>query len=255
MDLAGKVAVVTGGNSGIGEAIVQGLAAAGASVVIDYVARPEDTADLVKEISAAGGKALGADADVSTIAGIDKLISAAKKEFGQLDIFVNNAGIETRQGLLDLDEDSFDKVISVNLKSAVFGTQRAAQTFVDQGSGGVVINVSSVHEDWPMPGNLAYCVSKGGMRMLTRTAGVELGPHGVRVVNVAPGAVATPINAKTMQDDSLREKLEDSIPLRKVADPAEIARVVAFVASGDADYVTATSVFVDGGIMQGGPGL
>jgi len=255
MDLAGKVAVVTGGNSGIGEAIVQGLAAAGASVVIDYVARPEDTADLVKEISAAGGKALGADADVSTIAGIDKLISAAKKEFGQLDIFVNNAGIETRQGLLDLDEDSFDKVISVNLKSAVFGTQRAAQTFVDQGSGGVVINVSSVHEDWPMPGNLAYCVSKGGMRMLTRTAGVELGPHRVRVVNVAPGAVATPINAKTMQDDSLREKLEDSIPLRKVADPAEIARVVAFVASGDADYMTATTVFVDGGIMQGGPGL
>ena len=255
MDLAGKVAVVTGGNSGIGEAIVRGLAAAGASVVIDYVARPEDTADLVKEISAAGGKALGADADVSTIAGIDKLISAAKKEFGQLDIFVNNAGIETRQGLLDLDEDSFDKVISVNLKSAVFGTQRAAQTFIDQGSGGVVINVSSVHEDWPMPGNLAYCVSKGGMRMLTRTAGVELGPHGVRVVNVAPGAVATPINAKTMQDDSLREKLEDSIPLRKVADPAEIARVVAFVASGDADYMTATTVFVDGGIMQGGPGL
>ncbi|MGN7797642.1 SDR family NAD(P)-dependent oxidoreductase [Leifsonia sp. 22587] len=255
MDLAGKVAVVTGGNSGIGEAIVQGLAAAGASVVIDYVARPEDTADLVKEISAAGGKALGAGADVSTIAGIDKLISAAKKEFGQLDIFVNNAGIETRQGLLDLDEDSFDKVISVNLKSAVFGTQRAAQTFIDQGSGGVVINVSSVHEDWPMPGNLAYCVSKGGMRMLTRTAGVELGPHGVRVVNVAPGAVATPINAKTMQDDSLREKLQDSIPLRKVADPAEIARVVAFVASGDADYMTATTVFVDGGIMQGGPGL
>lgn len=255
MDLAGKVAVVTGGNSGIGAAIVRGLAAAGASVVIDYVARPEDTADLVKEISAAGGKALGADADVSTTAGIDKLISTAKNEFGQLDIFVNNAGIETRQGLLDLDEDSFDKVISVNLKSAVFGTQRAAQTFIDQGSGGVVINVSSVHEDWPMPGNLAYCVSKGGMRMLTRTAGVELGPHGVRVVNVAPGAVATPINAQTMQDDSLREKLEDSIPLRKVADPAEISRVVAFVASAGGDYMTATTVFVDGGIMQGGPGL
>ncbi|WP_374008514.1 SDR family NAD(P)-dependent oxidoreductase [Leifsonia sp. LS-T14] len=255
MDLAGKVAVVTGGNSGIGEAIVRRLCAAGASVVIDYVARPEDTADLVKEISAAGGKALGADADVSTTAGIDKLISTAKREFGRLDIYVNNAGIETRQGLLELDEDSFDKVISVNLKSAVFGTQRAAQAFIDQGSGGIVVNVSSVHEDWPMPGNLAYCVSKGGMRMLTRTAGVELGPHGVRVVNVAPGAVTTPINTKTMQDDSLREKLEDSIPLRKVADPAEIARVVAFVSSGDADYMTATTVFVDGGIMQGGPGL
>jgi glucose 1-dehydrogenase len=255
MNLNGKAAVVTGGNSGIGAAIVRAFAAAGASVVIDYVSQPEDAADLVKEITAAGGQAIGVEADITSQVGIDKLISTAKTEFGRLDAFVNNAGVEKRHNLLELDEDTYDEVLAVNLKSAVFGTQRAAQAYIDQGSGGVIVNVSSVHEDWPMPGNLAYCVSKGGVRMLARTAGVELGPHGIRVVNVAPGAVATPINDETMKDDSLRQQLENSIPLRAVADPAEIARVVAFIASDEAKYVTATTVFVDGGIMHAGGGL
>lgn len=255
MELQGKSVVVTGGNSGIGAAIVRSLAAAGAAVVIDYVAHPEDAADLVKDITADGGRAIGVEADITTVAGIDKLIGTAVDEFGRLDAFVNNAGIETRHSLLELDEQTFEKVTAVNLKSAVFGTQRAAKRFIDQGSGGVVVNVSSVHEDWPMPGNLAYCVSKGGMRMLTRTAGVELGPQGVRVVSVAPGAVNTPINAATMKDDALRQKLENSIPLRQVADPAEIGDVVAFVISDAARYMTATTVFVDGGIMHGSVGL
>lgn len=255
MELQGKSVVVTGGNSGIGAAIVRSLAAAGAAVVIDYVAHPEDAADLVKDITADGGRAIGVEADITTVAGIDKLIGTAVDEFGRLDAFVNNAGIETRHSLLELDEETFEKVTAVNLKSAVFGTQRAAKRFIDQGSGGVVVNVSSVHEDWPMPGNLAYCVSKGGMRMLTRTAGVELGPQGVRVVSVAPGAVNTPINAATMKDDALRQKLENSIPLRQVADPAEIGDVVAFVISDAARYMTATTVFVDGGIMHGSVGL
>lgn len=255
MELQGKSVVVTGGNSGIGAAIVRSLAGAGAAVVIDYVAHPEDAADLVKEITADGGRAIGVEADITTVAGIDKLIGTAVDEFGRLDAFVNNAGIETRNSLLELDEETFEKVTAVNLKSAVFGTQRAAKRFIDQGSGGVVVNVSSVHEDWPMPGNLAYCVSKGGMRMLTRTAGVELGPQGVRVVSVAPGAVNTPINADTMKDDALRQKLENSIPLRQVADPAEIGDVVAFVISDAARYMTATTVFVDGGIMHGSVGL
>ena len=255
MDLHGKSVVVTGGNSGIGAAIVRSLAAAGAAVVIDYVAQPEDTADLVKDIVAAGGRAIGVEADVTTAAGIDKLIGTAVDEFGQLDAFVNNAGIEKRHTLLEVDEETFAKVMAVNLTSAVFGTQRAAKRFIEQGTGGVVVNVSSVHEDWPMPGNLSYCVSKGGMRMLTRTAGVELGPQGVRVVSVAPGAVDTPINEATMKDDALRQKLENSIPLRTVADPSEIGGVVAFVISDEAKYMTATTVFVDGGIMQGSVGL
>jgi glucose 1-dehydrogenase len=255
VELQGKSVVVTGGNSGIGAAIVRSLAREGASVVIDYVSHPEDAADLVQEITRAGGRAIGVEADVTTSAGIDKLIGAAVDEFGRLDAFVNNAGIETRHSLLELDEETFEKVTAVNLKSAVFGTQRAAKRFLEQGTGGVVVNVSSVHEDWPMPGNLAYCVSKGGMRMLTRTAGVELGPQGVRVVSVAPGAVNTPINAATMKDDALRQKLENSIPLRQVAEPSEIGDVVAFVISDAARYMTATTVFVDGGIMHGSVGL
>jgi len=255
VDLSGKSVVVTGANSGIGAAIVRALAAAGAGVVIDYVSRPEDAAELVQDITAGGGKAIGVEADVSTVAGIDKLIATAVDEFGRLDAFVNNAGIEERHSILEVEEDAFEKIMNVNLKSAVFGTKRAAQRFLEQGSGGVVVNVSSVHEDWPMPGNLSYCVSKGGMRMLTRTAGVELGPQGVRVVSVAPGAVNTPINAETMKDDSLRQKLENSIPLREVADPSEIGNVVAFVVSDQARYLTATTVFVDGGIMQGSVGL
>ena len=255
MELTGKSAVVTGGNTGIGAGIVRALAEAGTAVVIDYVAQPEDAADLVQEIVDKGGKAIGVDADVSTVTGIDKLISTAVDEFGHLDAFVNNAGVEKRHSILEIEEDTYDEVMSVNLKSAVFGTKRAAQHFIEQGSGGVVINISSVHEDWPMPGNISYCISKGGMRMLTRTAGVELGPHGIRVVNVAPGAVNTPINAQTMKDDALREKLEASIPLRQVADPSEIGGVVAFLLSDKARYMTATTVFVDGGIMQDSVGL
>ncbi|MGO4592600.1 SDR family NAD(P)-dependent oxidoreductase [Leifsonia sp. 2TAF2] len=255
MNLNGKSVVVTGGNTGIGAAIVRALAASGAAVVIDYVSRPEDAADLVKTITASGGRAVGVEADVSSVAGIDKLIQTAVDEFGQLDAFVNNAGIEKRHSLLEVDEQTFDQVMAVDLKSAVFGTQRAAKRFIEQGRGGIVVNISSVHEDWPMPGNLSYCVAKGGMRMLTRAAGVELGPQGVRVVNVAPGAVDTPINAQTMKDDSLRQTLEDSIPLRKVAEPNQIGEVVAFVISDAGSYLTATTVFVDGGIMHGSVGL
>ena len=127
-------------------------------------------------------------------------------------MLVNNAGIESRTSLLDTAEDDYDRVMAVNLKSAFFATQYAAKQFIAQGGGGVVINVSSVHEDWPMPGNSVYCVSKGGMRMLGRNRGVELGPHGIRVVNVCPGAVATPINRSTLDDPDKLKRLTDAIP-------------------------------------------
>jgi glucose 1-dehydrogenase len=170
-------------------------------------------------------------------------------------VLVNNAGIETRTALLDTSEDDFDKVVAVNLKSAFFGTKLAARQFVAQGGGGLVLNISSVHEDWPMPGNIAYCVSKGGIRMLTRTAGVELGEHGIRVVNIAPGAVSTPINTSTENDPEKLAKLNAAIPLGRMAQSSEIADVVVFLASGKAGYMTATTVVVDGGIMQGSVGL
>ncbi len=255
MNLKDKVAIVTGGNSGIGLAIVLELARQGANIVIDYIAHPEATEDLEKQVHALGDKVIGVMADVSRVDQLQNLVDAAVKEFGRVDIMVNNAGVETRTSVLDTTEQQFEKVMNINLKSAFFGTQLAARQMIKQGGGGRIINITSVHEDWPMPGNTAYCLSKGGMRMLTRTAGVELAPHNILVVGVGPGAVATPINLVTMNDPALLKKLDDAIPLGRMAKPEEIAKVVAFLAGDGATYITATTIFADGGIMQSSPGL
>jgi glucose 1-dehydrogenase len=256
MSLQGKVAIVTGGNSGIGKAVVLELAAQGASIVIDYVSHPEATEELEKQLAALGeDQVIGVDADVSKVADLQMLVDTAVKRFGRLDIMVNNAGVETRTSVLDTTEEQYEKVLDINLKSAFFGTQVAAKQMIEQGGGGRIINISSVHEDWPMPGNTAYCLSKGGMRMLTRTAGVELGPHGITVVGVGPGAVATPINTSTMNDPEAMKTLDAAIPLGRMAQPEEIAATVAFLATDDAAYLTATTVFADGGIMHSSPGL
>ena len=255
MSLKNKVAVVTGGNSGIGKAIALELARQGTSIVIDYVSHPEATEGLEKQIVSLGGQAIGVQADVSKLPELQGLIETTVARLGRIDIMVNNAGIESRTSVLDTTEEQYDKVLDVNLKSAFFGTQFAARQMIKQGSGGRIINITSVHEDWPMPGNAAYCVSKGGMRMLTRTAGVELAPHGILVVGVGPGAIATPINLSTINDPVLLEKLKAAIPLGRIAKPEEIASVVAFLAGDAASYITATTIFADGGIMQSSPGL
>ncbi len=171
MTLKGKVAIVTGGNTGIGKAVALALAEQGANVVIDYVSNEQATEDLEKQIVALGDQAIGVDADVSKVADLQMLIDKAVEAMGRLDIMVNNAGIETRTSVLDTTEAQYEKVMEINLKSAFFGTQIAAKQMIAQGGGGRIINMTSVHEDWPMPGNAAYCLSKGGMRMLTRQAG------------------------------------------------------------------------------------
>ena len=255
MTLKGKVAIVTGGNSGIGKAVALGLARIGAGIVIDYIAHPEATEALEREIVALGDVAIGVDADVSKVTDLQRLVDTAVAKFGRVDIMVNNAGVETRTSVLNTTESDFDKVLSINLKSAFFGTQIAARQMIKQGGGGRIINITSVHEDWPMPGNTAYCLAKGGMRMLTRTAGVELAPHAITVVGVGPGAVATPINLSTMKDPALLAKLNAAIPLGRMAQPEEIANVVVFLAGEGASYLTATTIFADGGIMQGSVGL
>jgi glucose 1-dehydrogenase len=255
MSLQNKVAIVTGGNSGIGQSIVLALAQQGANIVIDYVVHPEATAALEQQIVKLGDQSIGVDADVSQPADLHKLVDAAVSKFGRLDIMVNNAGIETRTSVLDTTEEQYDSVMAINLKSAFFGTQIAAQQMIKQGGGGRIINITSVHEDWPMPGNTAYCLSKGGMRMLTRTAGVELAPHNVLVVGVGPGAVATPINLSTMDDPAKLSKLDAAIPLGRMARPDEIASVVAFLAGDGASYLAATTIFADGGLMQSSVGL
>ena len=255
MSLKGKVAIVTGGNSGIGMAIVLELARQGANLAIDYIAHPEATEALEKRVAALGDQVIGVDADVSKVADLERLIDNTVKKFGRLDVMVNNAGVETRTSVLETTESQYDKVMGINLKSAFFGTQLAAKQMILQGSGGHIINITSVHEDWPMPNNTAYCVSKGGMRMLTRTAGVELASHNILVVGVGPGAVATPINLSTMQNPKLMKKLDDAIPLGRMARPQEIGSIVAFVASDGASYMAATTVFADGGLMHSSPGL
>ena len=255
MNLKGKVAIVTGGNSGIGMAIVLELARQGANIVIDYVTHPETAEALEKQVVALGDQAIGIEADVSKVDDIQKMVDYAVSKFGRLDILVNNAGIETRSSILDTTEEQYQKVMDVNLKSAFFGTQIAARQMIKQGSGGRIINISSVHEDWPMPGNTPYCLSKGGMRMLTRTAGLELAKHNILVVGVGPGAVATPINQSVLQDPAKMNDLDSTIPLGRIANPDEIATVVAFLAGDGANYMTATTVFVDGGLMHASSGL
>ena len=161
---------------------------------------PSATEALEQEIVALGDRVIGVEADVSKLDDLQKLVASAVENFGHVDIMVNNAGVETRTSILDTTEEQYEKVLEINLKSAFFGTQLAAQQMIKQGGGGRIINITSIREDWPMPGNTAYCLSKGGMRMLTRTAAVELAPHNILVVGVAPGAVATPINLSTMTD-------------------------------------------------------
>jgi len=255
MDLKNKVAIVTGGNSGIGEAIVLELARQGANIVIDYVVNPQATEALEQQIARLGGQSIGVEADVSKPGDLQKVVDAAVSRFGRLDIMVNNAGIETRTSVLDTTEAQYDAVMSINLKSAFFGTQIAARQMIKQGGGGRIVNITSVHEDWPMPGNSAYCLAKGGMRMLTRTAGLELARHNILVVGVGPGAVATPINVGTMNDPAKLAQLNAAIPLGRMARPEEIASVVGFLAGGGASYLTATTVFADGGIMHSSVGL
>ncbi len=254
-ELAGKVAIVTGGNTGIGRAVVMALAGQGANVVIDFVSNEQAEEELERQIAGLGEQAVGIEADVSKIEDLQRMVDTAVSAFGRLDVMVNNAGIETRTSVLDTTEAQFEKVMAVNLKSAFFGTQLAAKQMIAQGGGGRIINMTSVHEDWPMPGNTAYCLSKGGMRMLTRTAGVELAPHNVLVVGVGPGAVNTPINAQTIADPAALAKLDSAIPIGRMAEPEEIASIVAFLAGDGASYLTATTIFADGGIMQSSPGL
>ncbi len=255
--LKGKTVIVTGGATGIGAAIATSAARAGANVIVDYVVSPEQAQAFARELGGLdhGGSVEAFEADVSKVDEVQTLVAEAVKRYGHLDVLVNNAGIETRHSLLETTEADYDRVLGIDLKGAFFAAQAAARQFVAQGGGGVIVNISSVHEDWPMPGNAAYCVAKGGMRMLTRNAAVELGEHGIRVVGVAPGAVDTPINARTSADPAAMKRLDAAIPLGRMAEPEQIGDVVAFLASDAASYVTATTVVVDGGLMQSSPGL
>jgi glucose 1-dehydrogenase len=250
MRLQDKVAIVTGAATGIGRAIATEMVREGAHVVIDYVG-PSDRADeLVRALQTVNGSATAVAADVSDAAQVDMLVEHAVKTFGRIDIFVNNAGIEHEFPFLETPKSEWDKVIAVNLTGPFLCSQRAAKQMVVQGGGGRIINISSVHEDLPMPTNSPYCAAKGGLRMLMRTIAVELAPHGITVNNVAPGAIDTPMDAPLEADKTKMNTLLDEIPLRRMGKPQEVAALCVFLASDAAAYITGSTYVIDGGMMR-----
>ena len=255
MRLENKVAVITGSSSGIGSAIALAFAEEGATVAVDYRSHPGEAKEIVDQVESSGGKAISVHADVSSPEDVKNLIQKAVEEFGRLDVMVNNAGTEEKIPFLETPLDVWNRIISVNLTGAWLGCQEAARQIVNQGGSGRIINVSSVHEDLPMPTNSPYCAAKGGLRMLMRTIAVELAPHNITVNNVAPGAVDTPMDAPLKEDANQMQKLLSEIPLRRMGRPAEVASLVVYLASDDTAYVTGSTFVIDGGMMRQSGGL
>jgi glucose 1-dehydrogenase len=248
--LEGKVAVVTGSGSGIGQAIAERLAQEGADCVIDYRDHIEQAQATADKIHAAGGKAIMVRADVTSIPDCNTLIDTAWQQLGSCDILVNNAGVEKGADFWDVTEADFDFVMNVNFKGAFFLTQAFVRKLRDAKKPGRVINISSVHEDMVFPHFATYCASKGAMRMLMRDLCVELGPLGITVNNIAPGAINTPINTSLLADKPKLDALLANIPLGRLGKPEEVAGVAAFLASDDGAYVTGSTYFLDGGLIR-----
>ncbi len=246
----GKVAIVTGSGSGIGQSIAIRLGSEGAAVVIDYRNHLEGAQDTRNKIQAAGGKAILVQADVTKIADVQNLVEQAWQQLGGCDILVNNAGVERHNAFVDSTEEDYDLVLATNLKGPYFLTQRFAQKLIAAKKPGRVINISSVHEDMVFPNFASYCAAKGGMRMLMRDLAVELGPVGITVNDVAPGAINTPINASLLADKPKLDALLNNIPLGRLGTPEEVAALVAFLASDEAAYVTGSTYVLDGGLMR-----
>lgn len=250
MQLAGKAAVVTGASSGIGQAIAIAFGKEGAAVAVNFARDAEGADSTVKEIEDSGGKAIALQADVSKEDDVKNLVGRAVEEFGRLDVMVNNAGVEYKMPFLETPLETWEKVIAVNLTGPWLGCQEAARQMVSQGRPGRIINVSSVHEDLPMPTNSPYCAAKGGLRMLTRTIAVELAPHDITVNNIAPGAIETPMDAKLEQDPNQMNALLAEIPLGRMGKPEEVAGLALYLASDASAYTTGSTLFVDGGMIR-----
>ena len=250
MRLEGRVAVVTGAATGIGQAIAVAFAAEGARVVVDYVGAASSADETLGKIHAAGGECISVAADVSDAAAVHGLVQAAVDAYGRLDVLVNNAGIEKKAAFVDFPLETWNKIVAVNLTGPFLCAQAAARQMILQGQGGRIINISSIHEDMTMPTNAPYCATKGGLRMLMRTIAVELAQHKITVNNIGPGATYTPIDADVIADPKLNAEILAGIPMGRWGTPEEVAKVAVFLASEDAGYVTGSTYFVDGGMMR-----
>ena len=249
MKLEGQVALVTGSSQGIGQAIAIRLAEEGANIVIDYRSHPEGAEETKAKVEATGRTGLVVKADLGVVSDIRQMVAEGIQQFGKLDILVNNAGLEKNASFWDVTEQDYDNVLNVNLKGVFFATQAIVQHFRETQRRGKIINISSVHEELPFPHFTSYCASKGGVKMLMRNLAVELGPLGITVNNVAPGAIETPINKSLLEDKEKLNAVLHNIPLGRLGQPNDVASLVAFLASSDADYITGSTFFVDGGLL------
>jgi len=246
MDLDGKVAVVTGAGSGIGYSIAERLAGEGAAVCVNYLGYEDEAKALAQRLP----KGIAVKADVSKAAEVQAMVDATVKTFGTIDVLINNAGLERSVPFLDIDEATWDLMLDVDLKGAFFCAQACGRVMRDSGRGGSIVNISSIHEDVPFPGFTPYCAAKGGLRMLMRNAAIELAPYNIRVNNVAPGAIATPINADTLNHPERVAMLKQIVPLMRMGKPEEVAEVALFLASDRSSYVTGSTYYVDGGMVR-----
>lgn len=247
--LAGKVAAVTGGDQGIGRAIAERLAQDGADVAICYRKNKKGADEVVAAIAATKRRAAAFQADVGIVADGQRFITEAVAALGKVDILINNAGLEKRADFWDVTEEDFNAVLNVNLKGMFFVTQAVVRHLRQTGRPGKIINISSVHEELPFPHFASYCASKGGIKMLTRNLAIELAPNKITINSIAPGAIETPINTKLLNDPVKLKELLENIPLGRLGKPEDVAGIASFLASGDSDYVTGTTFFVDGGLL------
>ena len=248
--LEGRAALVTGADRGIGKGIALVLAAAGCRVAINYLDTPEHANAAIAEITALGGEAIAVQGDVRSAASVDRMFAEATRGLGRLDLHVNNAGVQTWKPLLDVTEEEWDFVIDTNLKGCFLCTQRAARYMKDQG-GGSIVNIGSGCNKIAFPDLVAYTASKGGIEMLTKVSAVELGPYQIRVNCVAPGAVE--VERTRLEDPDYAGTWGRITPLGRVGQPADIGRVVAFLAGPESEFVTGQTIWVDGGMYARAP--
>jgi len=248
--LQGKVAIVTGSGSGIGQGIAKRLGCEGARVLINYRGSEAGADETRSAIEACGGQSEVVQGDVTKMDDLRKLVDTAWTRFGSADILVNNAGLEIRSDFWDTKEEDYDRQMAVNLRGPYFLAQAFVRRLRDAKMPGRIINISSVHEDMAFPGFTAYCCSKGGMRMMMHNLAVELGPLGITINNIAPGAIVTPINKSLLADKVKLDSLLANIPLGRLGQVDDVAGMVAFLASDDASYVTGATFLVDGGLMR-----
>ena len=249
--LQDKIALITGSDSGIGQATAVEFAKEGADVVVHYFEDVDGAEQTLAQVEAEGRRAIAVQADIAHEEQVGRLFDEAMQTFGRVDILVNNAGVDASgDEVADLSTETFDKAIRTNLYGPFFCCRRYVQLRkAGTETGGKIINVTSVHQEIPNAGGADYDCSKGALRMLTRTLALELAPLRINVNSLGPGMVLTPFNQAAIDDPELLEEQVQSIPWKRAAEPAEIARLALFLASSDSDYVTGTTYFMDGGLM------